>query len=44
MHAAYNVINAAKELHVFQETQHWTFPEQQEQKNNWLFEKLLNQN
>jgi hypothetical protein len=38
------VIKAPKELHIFQETQHWTFPEQQELKNNWLFEKLLNQN
>ncbi|WP_372933427.1 acetylxylan esterase [Mariniphaga sediminis] len=41
MHAAYNVIRAPKELHVFQETQHWSFPEQREQKSNWLFEKLL---
>ena len=41
MHAAFNVINAPKELHLFQETAHWTFPEQQEQKNNWLFENLL---
>lgn len=41
MHAAYNVIPAPKELHLFQETQHWTFPEQQEQRNNWLFNKLL---
>jgi len=41
MHAAYNVIEAPKELHLFQETAHWTFPEQQELKNNWLFEKLL---
>lgn len=41
MHAAYNVIPGSKELHLFQETQHWTFPEQQEQKNNWLFKKLL---
>lgn len=40
MHAAYNVIKAEKELHIFQETQHWTFPEQQELKNNWLFEQL----
>ncbi|HZJ21331.1 MAG TPA: acetylxylan esterase [Pricia sp.] len=38
--AAYNVIKAEKELHVFQETQHWTFPEQQELKNKWLFGKL----
>ncbi len=41
MHAAYNVIPGSKELHLFQETQHWTFPEQQELKNNWLFKKLL---
>ena len=40
MYAAYNLITAQKELHVFQETQHWTFPEQQELKNKWLFEKL----
>ena len=40
MHAAYNVIPAIKELHVFQETQHWTFPEQQELKNEWLHGKL----
>lgn len=40
MHSAYNVIPATKELHVFQETQHWTFPEQQALKNEWLFEKL----
>ncbi len=40
MYAAYNVVTAEKELHVFQETQHWTFPEQQEMKNNWLFGKL----
>ncbi|MCM4166154.1 Acetyl esterase Axe7A [Arenibacter antarcticus] len=41
MHAAYNVINAQKELHVYQETQHWTFPEQREQRDDWLFQKLL---
>ncbi len=38
--AAYNVIKAEKELHVFQETQHWTFPEQQDLKNEWLFGRL----
>ncbi|SOE22975.1 Cephalosporin-C deacetylase [Spirosomataceae bacterium TFI 002] len=42
MFAAYNLINAKKELHIFQETQHWTFPEQQELKNEWLFGKLKN--
>ncbi|SHF32392.1 Cephalosporin-C deacetylase [Mariniphaga anaerophila] len=41
MHAAYNVITAPKELHVFQETQHWAFPEQHEQKDKWLVEQLL---
>lgn len=41
MHSAYNVIDAPKELHVFQETQHWAFPDQHELKNDWLEEKLL---
>jgi cephalosporin-C deacetylase-like acetyl esterase len=40
MYAAYNLISAEKELHVFQETHHWTFPEQRDLKNKWLFEKL----
>ncbi len=40
MYSAYNVLEAEKELHVFQETQHWTFPEQHDLKNKWLFEKL----
>lgn len=41
-YAAYNLITAPKELHIFQETQHWTFPEQVEMKNKWLSEKLKN--
>jgi hypothetical protein len=40
MYSAYNVLGAEKELHIFQETQHWTFPEQHDLKNKWLFEKL----
>ena len=40
MHEAYNVIPGKKELHVFQETQHWTFPEQNELKNVWLYKNL----
>jgi cephalosporin-C deacetylase-like acetyl esterase len=40
MYAAYNVIPGKKELHIFQETQHWTFPEQNELKNNWLYNQL----
>lgn len=39
-YAAFNVIPGSKELHIFQETQHWAFPEQQVLKNEWLFEKL----
>lgn len=38
--AAYNIINAPKELHIFQETGHWAFPEQGEQGNDWLFNQL----
>lgn len=41
MHAAYNVIDAPKELHIFQETQHRAFPEQWELRNSWLPEKLI---
>ncbi len=41
MYAAYNVIKAKKELHIYQETQHWIFPEQREKRDNWLFEQLL---
>lgn len=40
MYAAYNVIKAKKELHIFQEAQHWTFPEQIEMKNGWLVKQL----
>ena len=40
MYSAYNVITAPKELQIFQETGHWTFPEQTEILNNWLLKKL----
>ncbi len=40
MYAAYNAITAPKELHKFLETEHWTFPEQRVQGDDWLFEKL----
>ncbi|AWV97418.1 acetylxylan esterase [Arcticibacterium luteifluviistationis] len=39
-YSAYNVLKSEKELHVFQETLHWTFPEQNEMRDKWLFEKL----
>jgi cephalosporin-C deacetylase len=40
MYSAYNVLGSEKELHVFQETQHWAFPEQYELRDKWLFDKL----
>lgn len=40
MYSAYNVISAPKQLEIFQETGHWTFPEQNETVNNWLVNKL----
>ncbi len=40
MYSAYNVINATKELHLFEETGHWTFPEQMEASNKWLLDQL----
>jgi cephalosporin-C deacetylase-like acetyl esterase len=40
MHAAYNVIKAPRELHIFQEAQHWTYPEQRELAWKWISEKL----
>ena len=40
MYSAYNVITAPKELHLFLETGHWTFPEQTEMLNNWLVKNL----
>jgi cephalosporin-C deacetylase-like acetyl esterase len=40
MYAAYNVISAPRELHIFQETGHWTFPEQNDMLYKWLFKKL----
>ncbi|MGQ8337819.1 acetylxylan esterase [Sunxiuqinia sp. A32] len=44
MYAAYNLIKAPKELFIYQDTQHWTYPEQRNQKNDWLLEKLLPNN
>lgn len=35
-YSAYNVIPAPKELHLFLETGHWTYPEQNAQKDEWL--------
>lgn len=41
MYAAYNVITAPKELYLALETGHWTYPEQREDFNNWIAQKLL---
>jgi len=40
MYAAYNTITAPKELHKFLETAHWSYPEQWEEANEWLYNKL----
>lgn len=40
MYSAYNVITAPKQLEIFQETGHWTFPEENEMVNNWLVKQL----
>lgn len=40
MYAAYNSITATKELHIYQETGHWTYPEEQEAVYNWLIKQL----
>jgi cephalosporin-C deacetylase-like acetyl esterase len=40
MYSAYNVIQAPKKLFLAPETGHWTYPEQHEITDNWLFQKL----
>ncbi len=40
MYSAYNVIDVPKELHIFQNTGHWTYPEQWVLVNQWLLNKL----
>ena len=39
--SAYNSITAPKELVIFQEIGHWTYPEQTEKSRQWLLSKLL---
>ncbi|WP_353124853.1 acetylxylan esterase [Parapedobacter pyrenivorans] len=39
-YAAYNQINAQKELYLVQETGHWTYPEQQAKIQEWLLARL----
>ena len=40
MYAAYNVIDAPKELILALDTGHWTYPEQHEQTDAWLIARL----
>jgi cephalosporin-C deacetylase-like acetyl esterase len=40
MYSAYNEIKGPKELHIFQDTGHWTYPEQRDMGKNWLLEML----
>jgi cephalosporin-C deacetylase-like acetyl esterase len=40
MYAAYNVITAPKDLQLFLETGHWTYPEETESVNSWLIKQL----
>jgi cephalosporin-C deacetylase len=40
MFSAYNVIQAPKSLNIFEETGHWTYPEQNELARKWLVERL----
>jgi cephalosporin-C deacetylase len=40
MYSAYNVITAPKELHLYLETGHWTYPEELEAVNMWLLKQL----
>lgn len=40
MFSAYNVIQAPKTLKIYEETGHWAYPEQNEQLQKWLVEKL----
>lgn len=36
MHSAYNPITAPKELHIYEDTGHWTYSEQNEAVTNWI--------
>ena len=38
--SAYNVITAPKELHIYQSTGHWTFPEEDDLAYHWLVNHL----
>jgi len=43
MYAAYNVIPGPKELWLYQDTGHWTYPEERERMENWLIKQVKGQ-
>jgi cephalosporin-C deacetylase len=40
MYASYNVISAPKQLKLYEDTGHWTYPEQNELMTTWLMQQL----
>lgn len=40
-YSAYNVIPGAKELHLYEETGHWNYPEQMDARYKWLRNQLV---
>lgn len=40
MYASYNVISAPKQLKIYEDTGHWTYPEQTELMTAWLLQQL----
>jgi hypothetical protein len=40
MYAAYNAITAPRQLVLYRETGHWTYPEQTEALRNWIVERF----
>jgi cephalosporin-C deacetylase-like acetyl esterase len=40
MYAAYNIIPGEKTLHIYQDTGHWTYPEQGKLFSDWLLDKI----
>ncbi|GAB3314128.1 acetylxylan esterase [Larkinella ripae] len=44
MYASYNVIAAPKELRLYEDTGHWTYPEQTEWMTTWLVDQLKGTN
>ncbi|MGF1635753.1 MAG: acetylxylan esterase [Cyclobacteriaceae bacterium] len=41
MYAAFNVIDADKKLSLYLDTGHWTYPEQRQERDQWVLDRLL---